>query len=168
MNKSKNNKISIDDQLANFTDNILEKDAAKEDEHPLSSDPELRALEQTALRMKNAFRKDGPSEEVIQRMRKNIVTQWQQESKKSKPFWKKWLNLLQPSNHGWQSQRRRQRISMFSYAAVVLGVFFISIFLLNGAYSDQPAATGHNLGAGFLVAFIGAIVLAILFFRSKK
>ena len=168
MNKSKKNKTTPEDQLVNFTDNILSENTVELDATPFAPDPKLRDLQHTALRLKNAFREDGPSEEVIQRMRKNIVTQWQQESKKSKPFWEKWLNLLQPSNQGWQSQRRRQRISMFSYAAVVLGVFLISIFLLNGAYSDQPAATGHNLGAGFLVAFIGAIVLAILFFRSKK
>ncbi len=168
MNESKNNKYIIDDQLANFTDLILEK-PDKNDENPFAPDPELRALEETALRLKNTFSKDGPNEAVIRRMQNNIHREWQQqEIKASQPFWEKWLPILWPKGQKWQSQRSRQRVSMISYAIIVVGLFLISIFLFNGVYSDQPAASGQNLGAGLLVAFGGLVLFAIWFFRHKR
>jgi len=157
-------KKDLDNQFADYTDNILNEKNAKLDETPVTSDPELRALEQTALRLKNAFRDDGPSEKVIQRMHKNIITQWQQqENQKSVPFWEKWM----PSGQKWQSQHARQNKAVLLYAATVLGVFLISFLLFSGGYSDQPAATGHNLGIGILVAGLGIVVAAWFFYRQR-
>jgi hypothetical protein len=164
MNELKKNKQDIDDQLADFTDQILSKEITQKDENPFAPDRELRALEQTALRLKNAFKDDGPSETVIQRMHQKIAMHQQQEKKKSEPFWSNWI----PSRQKWQPQHRRQRVGMILYAATVLGLFLISIFLFNGGYSDQPAASGQNLSAGFLVAVGGLILFAIWFFRRKR
>lgn len=163
MNEPKNNKQEIDDQLADFTDHILSEETTQKDENPFDPDLELRALEQTALRLKNAFKDDGPSETVIQRMHQKIAMQ-QQEMKKSEPFWSNWI----PSRQKWQPQYRRQRVGMVLYAATVLGLFLISIFLFNGGHSDQPAASGQNLSAGFMVAVGGLILFAIWFFRRKR
>ena len=164
MNEKQNNKLDIEDQLANFTDLILEK-TAKKDENPFAPDPELRALEETVLRLKKTFREDRPNEAILTRMHKNIVTQWQQEkNRKSEHSWEKWI----PSRQKWIPQRSRQRATMLSYAALVLGVLLVSVFLFNGAYTDQPAATGQNLTAGFLVTIIAVIVFAISFFRRNR
>jgi len=159
----KNNKV-IDDQLADYTDNILNEKTTEVDESPFAPDSELRALEQTALRLKNAFRDDSPSKEVIQRMHKNIITQWQQqEDQKSAPFWEKWF----PSGKKWQSQNARQNKAVLLYAATVLGVFLISFLFFSGGYSDQPATTGHNLGIGILVAGLGIVAAAWFFHRQR-
>ena len=164
MNEKQNNKLDIEDQLANFTDLILEK-TAKKDENPFAPDPELRALEETVLRLKKTFQEDRPNEAILTRMHKNIVTQWQQEkNRKSEHSWEKWI----PSRQKWIPQRSRQQLSMLSFAAMVLVVFFISIFFFNGVYTDQPAATGQNLTAGFLVTIIAVIVFAISFFRRNR
>lgn len=164
-----NNKLDIEDQLANFTDLILSKKTDKKDENPFAPDPELRALEETALRLKNTFSEDGPSEAVIRRMQKTINREWQQQKvAASKPFWEKWLSMLWPKEQKWHPWRSRQRASMISYAVVVVGLFLISIFLFNGVYSDQPAASGQNLGAGLLVTFGGLVLFTIWFFRRKR
>ena len=169
MNKSQKKKKTLEDQLADFTDNILSENTAEVNENSFTSDPELRDLQQTALHLKNTFHEDGPSEIVIQRMHKNIIRQWrQQENKASKPLWNKFLSFFQPPNQGWKSQRSRQQLSMMSFAVMVLMVFFISIFFFNGVYSDQPAAGGHNLGVDFLVAVFGAILFTIWLFRRKQ
>jgi hypothetical protein len=167
MNKPQNDNRTIEDQLANFTDRILER-TAEEDKNSFSRDPELLALQQTALRMKNAFQEDGPSEAAIQRMRQNILLQWkQQESKAGDPFWKKFLSLRKPPGQKWQSQRTRQRWNVAISLATVAALMLISIPLLNKVDFDQPAASGQNLNAGVLVAAGALVLLAIWFFRRK-
>lgn len=169
MNEHQNNKLDIEDQLANFTDLILKEKPDKTDESSIAPDPELRALEETVLHLKNTFNEDRPSEAVIRRMQRNINTQWQQQKVVvSKPFWEKWFSALWPTRQKWHPQRSRQRLSMIAYAVVVVGLFLISIFLFNGIYSDQPAASGQNMGAGLLVAFGGLVLFAIWFFRHKR
>jgi hypothetical protein len=168
MTNPQNNKPGIDDLLADFTDQILNEKVIREDETPFASDPELRALEQTALRLRNTFPNDGPSEEVIQRMRNNISAQWQQRSQEIKPFWKKWQDLFQPSKREWQSQRTRQRLYMAVSIAVLAIFFIISIPFLNRASMDQPAASEQNLIAGLLVASVGLVLLAIWLIRRKR
>ena len=164
MNKHKNNEHDIDDQLADFTDQILNVESAKRDDDPFSPDPELRALEQTAQRLKNAFRDDGPSEKVIQRMHKKIAIQLQ-ERVKTEPFWKRWM----PSRQGWHSQRSRQQLKLALSMTAVLMLFLISIPLFIGASPDQPAASGQNINLGFLIASGGLLVLlAFLLLRRKQ
>lgn len=167
MKKSKNDNHTIEDQLADFTDQILEENA-NQDKNPFTPDPELRALEQTTLRLKNAFHEAGPSEAVIQRMRQNILLQWkQQESKASDSFWKKFLSVRKPPGQRWQSQRSRQRWSTLKSVAVVAVLILVSIPLLNKINFDQPAASGQNLNAGVLAAAGALILLAFWFFRRK-
>lgn len=169
MNENQNDKLEFEDQLANFTDHILSKKAGKKDESPFASDPDLRALEENVLRLKNAFSEDGPSEAVIHRMQKNIHREWQQQKvAASKPFWEKWFAIFQPSGEKWQTQRARQRQKLALSIAVTFALFFIGIFLLRGTSLNQPAASGHNLNFGVLVILGGLILFAILFFRRKQ
>jgi hypothetical protein len=168
MNKPQNNNRTVEDQLADFTDQILEG-TAEEGTGPFTPDPELRTLQQTALRLKNAVPKDGPSEAVIQRMRQNIVMQWnQQENKASEPFWKRFLPARKPSGQKWQSQHSRRRKTLTIYLAAAVLLLFVSIPLMNKAGSVQPAASGQNLNASLFIALGGLILLALWFFRRKR
>ncbi len=168
MNKSQNKTGSIEDQLADFTDQILDEESPKQGNPPFATDPELRALEQTVQRLKHAFDEDGPSEAAIRRMRKNIVMQWQAgERKQNESFWEKITVVFNISRHKWRSQRSRQYQSLgFSLAAVAM-VMLVSIFLLKGVGSEQPAASGQTLSAGFLIAFSVLFLLTLWFFRRK-
>jgi hypothetical protein len=165
MDKSKNNKNTVEDQLADFTDNILSGKIGNTDETPLTPDPELQALEKTSLRLKNAFYEDGLSEEAIQRMRNNIVAQWRQKEKKErKPFWKTWM----PSGTKWQSQRSRQRLSMAISLSLLIALMLVSIPFLNGNSTDQPATSVQSFNIGLVVVFCGLILLAIWISRRKN
>lgn len=164
MNKSQNNKNNIEDQLANFTDKLLDEKNAEMEGYSVSPDPDLQALQQTALRLKNALHEDSPSQAVIQRMHRNIVKQWQQqETKQNKPFWEKWL----PSRQKWHSQRSRQNLSVAISLAILVVLTVLAFPLLKGTTLNQPAASGHNLSMGILVASGGLILFAIWFFRRK-
>ena len=169
MNKTQKNKRILEDQLADFTDNILTEKTAEVDEKPFSPDSELRALEQTALRLKNAFHEDGPNEEVIQRMRKNITVQWEQhKQEKRESILNQWLDALKLPKPKWQSQQTRQIRAMLSYVMVMLGLFLLSILLFNGVYSGQPAASGHELNSNLLVASGVLLVLLVLWLNRRK
>jgi hypothetical protein len=165
MKKTKNKNNTVEEQLADFTDNLLSGKNHNTDETPLSPDPELQGLEKTALRLKNAFHEDGLNEEAIQRMRKNIVMQWQQkESQKSESFWRKWM----PFRSQWQSQRSRRQWSMAISLSLLVALMLISIPLLNGHSTDQPATSVQPLNIGLAIIFFGLILLAIWIGRSKN
>jgi len=164
MNESPDNKRDIDNQLANFTDHILNDKTARDDENPFTPDPELRALEQTVLRLKNTF-EDGPSESVISRMYQNINKQRQQiKSEEREPFWKKWM----PSGRKWRPQQSRQRLSMALYLTALIALMVISAPYMKGISLDQPATSGQNLSPGVLVISGGLILLAIWLIRRKR
>ena len=168
MNKPQNDNRMIENKLTDFTDQILENRTIP-DKNPFTPDPELRALEQTILQLKDALDEDGPSEAVIQRMRQNIVMQWKQrESKVSHPFWKKLLSVFKPDRQNWLSQRNHQRWSMAISLATIAGLMLISIPLLNKVSSNQPAASGQNLTGSVVVAFGGLILLAVWFLRRRR
>jgi hypothetical protein len=153
------NKKTFDEQLADYTDNILDDKTGEMEENPTALDPELQSLEKTALRLKNAFHDDDPSEEVIQRMRKNIAVKWQQQqSREKQPFWKKWL----PFGRKWQSQRSRQRFRMAVSLGILLAILFAGVYFLNGSGSDQPATSGQNLNASLVFIVGGLIILFYL------
>jgi cation transport ATPase len=165
MNEHQKNKLTIEDELADFTDRILNDDFAKNDENSLSADPDLHALERTALRLKNAFHDDGPSKTVIQRMRQNIAMQQQQTEKaKSKPFWKNWI----PAKQKWHSQRSRRRFSMAISLALLAALMLVSIPFLNGNSTDQPATSVQNLNVSLVIVFSGLILLAFWIDRRKR
>lgn len=165
MNKSQNDNKTIEDQLAKFTDRILEKSTATNKEE-IAQGPELRALEQAAQRLKNAFKDDGPSEAAIQRMRQNILSEWkQQERMARKPIWRRFVP--KSSEQKWRSQRNRQRWSMATSVVVVAGAMLVTMILSNEGDFNQPAASGQNLNSGVLVVMGVLLLLVVWIFRRK-
>jgi hypothetical protein len=166
MNKPQNDEHTAEDQLADFTDQILEK-ITDEENAPFSPDPELRALEQTSLRLKNTFHNDGPTDAVIQKMRQNIILEWKErERKASQSFWRKFF-VKRLRERKWQSQQSQQRWSMLGSLALVSVVMVISILILNKVEFKQPAASGPDLSSGVLVATGALVILALWIFRRK-
>ena len=167
MNKSKKDNDSVDEQLAAFTDQILEGNS-EEDKISFPPDPEIRALQQTALHLKNAIPKDEPSEAAIYRMRQNIVMKWKQQNTKiNEPFWKRFFFARKSSEQKWQSQYSRQRQSQLISLAAIVFLLFVSIFLLGKVASFQPAVSGQNLNTSLFIAIGGLILLALWFYRRK-
>lgn len=168
MNKFRNNNRTADDELAAFTDEILGK-RTPQDKDPFSPDPDLRALQQTVLHLKNTHPDDEPSEAAIQRMRQNIVAQWKQRASLTRaPFWKRFFPARKPASQKWQSLNIRRRKSLAIYLATAVLVLFVSILLLKNTGLLQPAASGQNLNAGIFIAFGGLILLALWFFVRKR
>lgn len=168
MTKPQENNQSIEDQLADYTDSILSASNFEQDEATFAPDPELRALQQTALHLKEAFGNDDPEEAVIQRIQRNVVNQWQQTDREEKTTnWQTWIEKIRPTERKWQSQRSRQRFSMALSLAALAVLLLVAIPLLNVTDINQPGASGQNLNVYALIALGVLILLAVWLFRRK-
>jgi len=169
MTKPQNNKRTIEDQLADFTDRILAEERIERDEATFAPDPDLRALEMTSLQLKDAFGDDTLDNEVIQRMQRNIIKQWhQQEGEARVSIWQKLTGFFKGNGQQWQSQRSRQRLSMALSLATVVVLLLVAIPFLDESGFSQPATSGQNTGVFVLVAFGGLILLALWLLRRKQ
>lgn len=169
MTQPQNHKKTIEDQLADFTDRILADKHVEQDEATFAPDPDLRALEQTSLRLKIAFGNELPEEAVIQRMQRNIIKQWNQEQEEaSQSIWQKWFKYFKAPEQKWQSQRSRQRFNMAVSFAVIAVLLLVAIPLLNDPTPNQPGASGQNLNSIVLIVVGGLILLVMWLFRRKS
>ena len=168
MTKPRNSKLTIEDQLADYTDRILAREVIKQDEATFAPDPDLRALEQTALYLKHSLSNDDPDEATIQRMHNNIIGQWQQEkSTGSEPFWQKWIAAFKPSEQKWRSQQSRQRLNLAISLVALIVLMLVGIPFMNITGSNQPGASGQSFNSIVLIVFGGLILLAVWLFRRK-
>ena len=167
MTKPQNNKRTIEDQLADFTDRILAEERVEQDEATFAPDPELRALQQTSLQLKDAFGDDTLDELVIQRMQRNIIKQWRQEETRV-TVWQKLTGFFKGNDQKWQSQRSRQRLNMALSLATLVVLLLVAIPFMNNPGSGQPGASGQNPSVFVLVAFGGLILLALWLIRRKR
>ena len=167
MTKPQNNKRTIEDQLADFTDRILAEERVEQDEATFAPDPELRALQQTSLQLKDAFGDDTLDELVIQRMQRNIIKQWRQEETRV-TVWQKLTGFFKGNDQKWQSQRSRQRLNMALSLATLVVLLLVAIPFMNNHGFGQPGASGQNPSVFVLVAFGGLILLALWLIRRKR
>ena len=99
-------KLTLDDQLAEFTDRTLDGGLSAQDEATLAPDLELRALEETVLRLRDAIPNEDPGEEVVSRMWGEIEKEsnW----KAQKPFRQTLKEIFSPQSN-WRSRRTRPK-----------------------------------------------------------
>ena len=169
MTKPQDNKRTIEDQLADFTDHILAEEKVEQDEATFAPDPDLRALQQTSLQLKEAFGDDTLDEVVIQRMQRNIIKQWRQQEEETRAtVWQKLTDLFKGNDQKWQSQRSRQRLNMALSLAALVVLLLVAIPFMNNPGSGQPGASGQNPSVFVLVAFGGLILLALWLIRRKR
>lgn len=163
-----NNDRLLNEELSVFTDKILQG-SVEENENLSTKDPELRALQKTVLRLKNASPGDGPSDEAIQRMRQNVIKQWEkQEKKASKSFWTKLLSPQQSPEKNWQSQRSRRRLQLAVYITAAVFLLLINSPAMNKVTSGQPAASGQSMIYSAAIILGGFIVLVVWSYIRKS
>lgn len=167
MNEPYNNDKTDEEELADFADQVLSENA-EADQDPSAPDPEMRALQQTVLRLKKALPEDGPSDAAVFRMRQNIVRQWKQQENQPSSSWKRSLSLHKLFGLRWESQDRRRRKTMVVYLGTALLLLLVSFPFLYDEPSLQPAASGHHWNASIFFAVSGLILLGLWFFRRKR
>jgi hypothetical protein len=168
MTNTQKNEPSLADQLADFTDRILSDETLGQEEATFAPEPGLRALEQTAQRLKAAFAENEPDPTVIQKMRNNIIEQWrQQENHASESIWHTLTSRFVTPRQKWTSLQSRKRFNIAVSLATLVVLLLVAIPFMKISGTGLPGASGQNPSAFVLIALVGLILLALWLFRRK-
>jgi hypothetical protein len=147
-----------DEWLASFTDQVL---VGQTDVLPVDgSDPEMRALTDTILRLKNAYPKREPDPASLKRIHAGVMARWRSEQEKKA----RWPNILR---FDWLAQFMRPRFAMALAVVVVIGILIVAApYLTNGG--DLPGAAGSDSQASFLLWILLAILVAVVIWLTRR
>ncbi len=138
-----------DDLLADFTDRVLDGKASV----PASaSDPELRSLEGTVLRLKQALPREAPDEKTLRHLQANFRARVRQADSPTIPTWQVW--------------RPRQRLVLaFAVALALLLIAFPFLPLDNGAVQGTA---GFQSQVVILLVGVVCVVALLVWARRHK
>lgn len=147
-----------DDRLADFADRLVAGEAKQVDPN---IDDELRGLEQTALRLQQAFPKTSLEPAQIQQMQARLNSRLKrQQVARPETRWK-W------PIRNWQSQRVRQRTALVFVGLAALA----SLIILPILQEENPDVVGTaGLNSPMIIAalaLLGAVALGLWLSRKK-
>jgi len=156
----------LDQQLANFTDAAL-SGAQLETQEMMTQNQELRALQETVLRLQRAFGTRAPDEAMANRVRSNLIAAWRQQQSdlQAESWWQRWSRRIA----GGQTGRAWRPI----YALAVVIVVILSMTLL---FPGSPAPGGGGLpgaagGLGGLIPamlILGVVLVAVCIWLIRR
>ena len=168
MTNPQKNKILIEEQLAEFTDHILNDDLHEQGEATHTPDPELRSIESTVRRLNAAFGNFEPDETVLQEMRDNILERWRhQESKISNMIWNKWIKRINSSSQKWVPRQSRKRFGIATSLVTLVILLILAIPFMNSTGSGLPGASGQSPSTYILIA-LGGLILLIVWLYNRR
>lgn len=140
-----------DDWLADFTDQILNGGS---NDLPVdgASDPEMRALAETLVRLKRAFPDQQADPSAVKRMQKQVLYQYEQE-KQGKSSW------LDAIRQAWQTPLHRRQLGMAFAMIVLAGVLIVTAPLLFSGNGSMTATAGT--GTSTIITWIALILLGV-------
>lgn len=148
----------LDDLLAEFTDRILSMEEVERVSFS-TQDPELRALEETALLLRKVVGVQRPSKALSERIRANLVAEWQgsEVSPRSRyqtdqRLTRNWLHRL-----GWRSNLRTRRNLALGLVSIV-AILVVAVLFFSPAVGSN--LTGTASGQASLIAIILVLVIA--------
>lgn len=150
----------IDDKLAEFTDQILA--AGEPDRVPLNGvDPELAALQQTVIRLKEAVESERPDPALARRISRRLSSEWRRQQ----------VDQPRRKRLGWldSGSMRQPQFARLALALTMLAIVALVVFSTGAPPPALPGAAGSSAPAPALIltAAVAAGVLLYLL-RSKK
>lgn len=144
-------KSNLDDRLADFTDEAL---AGRIQQPASHAEVELLLLEETILRLKNAFPADPLDEARLKQMLVRLKSRIRRETEGTEqPFWKNWL--IRPQTR----------------LAAALGILFLLAlafpYLTADGSSTPATALTPSLGI-YAAAGLAAVIVVILWIKRRK
>jgi len=144
-----------DDPLADFVDHIRMDGSANIE---LSSDEELRGLEETLLRFDRAFPREIPSEETVKRMQADFGIRRRRLAASERADHQTWWRFL-----------FRSPITMTVVVSVVVGMLVLLTPSLTDVGSSMSGAAGmQTKPIGFLLALGIILILLTLWSHRRK
>jgi len=144
-----------DDRLAEFTDQLL---TGRINQAGAEADEELVALEETILRLKNAFPPAPLDTSTVKQMQVRFNARVRREAQETKiPFWKKWL------------EPKPRLLYATAFAAMAFLVVFAVLSPLSTTVGSSTPATALNLSGGIVaVVMVAGMILVFLLIKRRK
>lgn len=146
--------VMQDDQLADFTDQLLAGRVAQAES---AADEELLALEETVLRLQNAFPPVSLDQSTIKQMNVRFNARVRRETREAaQPFWKKWF----------EPQARLQFGTAF--AATALLIVLALLAPPSAVSGSATSATALTPVKGSVIAVTLTIVLVFFLWTKRR
>lgn len=158
-------KLTPDDQLAEFTDRVLDGETSAQDEATLAPESELRTLEETVLRLKDAIPNDDPGEEVVARMWREIEKQSSVRGKRS--LLQALKEIFEPRN-SWQSRHARQRWTLVVSIVGISILILVIVPFMDAINSGLPGTGGGSISNTLVFALLGLLILVALWLFRRR
>jgi hypothetical protein len=145
-----------DEQLADFTDRVL---SGQTKEIEANTDPQLRKLEETILRLNRTLPQTSLDEAAVKQMWVRMNARARRENNRSEDsFWKRWFlpNQVRP----------QFGMALGSIALIVLLLVVIPSFASDGSSTVGTALTSSQ-GLAMALLLAGAILLIFWITRRK-
>jgi hypothetical protein len=143
--------LNLDDRLTEFTDETL---AGRSEETASTTDGELLLLEETVLRLKNAYPPPSLDNARIKQMQVRFKSRLKREAQEaSQPFWKHWLSRPQV----WAA-----------FGAVSVLVAFVILSPHFSTAGSSTAATALTPARGFLLGAVFIFLVALLIWANRR
>lgn len=145
-----------DDLLADFADLISKDNTAEFD---LSTDEELRGLEEMLLRLNRAFPYEPLNEDITKRMHADFGIRKRRQEQQEKTSEKR----------SWLASLFRSPLAMAVSTLVILSALFFLFPSFTGLDSSLSGAAGGQVGLlGILIAAGVVIILSLAFWLGRR
>jgi hypothetical protein len=174
MNQKPIDDHKLDDQLADFTDQLLNGETPVDLSEGGSDNQILSELLQTVAYLAAAFGEQEVDQEVASRIEKNLLLEWHQTGEKEdhSGFWPWLRGLIDQEKSLYRTNRNRKAAYSLAFVSltVIIMVVAVSILMPGSPGTDHlvGTASGYGLPLGTLIIFAAVVGLGYLFIRKRK
>lgn len=164
-NQNSNKNRQLDNQLADFTDMLLNQNAGSEIEVE-SHNQELLELQKTVLRLAHAFEDEAINETVTRRIKSGLLAEWpntirgKTKKRTQQPWWERIFSGF-PSRKSF----RNRRAYGLAYATLAAILIFVVLSIFFPEFVTGNHLTGTALGEGIplqALLTLGIIVVGLV------
>ncbi|MBN2547586.1 MAG: hypothetical protein JXB15_00390 [Anaerolineales bacterium] len=157
----------LDDQLAEFTDRLLEKGQA--DRPGFSVDnQELRALEETVVCLKEELVHPLPGVAMAARIQARLVSEWRKAQRSRRPFQDRGESWLDKLRNIWLGPgQRRLALGLTTFLVVALVAAWLLIPNVGGNLTGTAGVEGELAPFIIILLLMGLIILIWLALRRR-
>ena len=170
-NQNSHTNRQLDDQLAEFTDQLLDKKIPLDLWETDSQDQTLLELQKTVARLAQAFADEPIDESVAQRIKSSLTSEWKkvgnEDTKAS--LWSQWQQNITKKLSHWRPARNRKAVYAFAFVSLT-AIVIVAVFFPNLVRDQNLTGTALGESFPFLALLIFAVVIGLvyLFIRNRR
>ncbi len=159
----------LDDQLASFTDQLLDHQEAELTETSMQ-DQQLHELQEMVVRLNNAFGASRPDKATAKRIEAHLVKEWHRFEKQARPvsLVQSWLQSLISGRQKWHSTTKRRHVSALALAAMAVALLVLVFPLLSQTKETLAGAVSGPQGLIFLLPVLGLALGGVLWLLLQR